>query len=140
MIVNQPPRRGLERRCERSGRVGDIVVDWRVEVGGLITGEKRRNEEEQLGLPLTEVAHEPGDEPGIPLLLAHETGWRVLSGADEPRAITGTADLDQPFCAAAHRADLLTQGRTPSSGATRAAQRTQHVAQVYTGVRTICGA
>ncbi len=126
MIVNQTTRRGFERRCQRTKGLGDIVVDWRMELGRLITREERRDEKQELRLTFVEVAKDPAQDPDVTLPLPDQRRGRMFPGRRQPRAIGRAPDLDEPFRPAADCADLLVQCRTAPPGPTGAAKRTHH--------------
>jgi hypothetical protein len=92
-----------------------------------VPGENRRDHEEQLRLPLVEVAHELYEQTQIALLLPDRRRWRMLAGAREVRAVAWALNLGEALGPAADGADLLTERRTPAPCASYAAEGTNHV-------------
>src|SRR5262249_31682748 len=104
----------------------DVGVDERLQLGRLVSHEKRTDEQKDLRLTFAEIAHQLYESADVALLLAHHDRGRMLARAREPRAVARTRDLHEAFGAAAHRADLVAERRTAASRATLAAERTQH--------------
>src|SRR5262249_21939398 len=113
-------------RCERVERVGDVLVDHRLEVRRAVFGEEHRHEEEQLRLPFVQIAHELHDEPQLALMTPDGNGRRKLALARRPRAGPGTRDLDEAFGATTDRTDLLTDSRTAAPRLSCSAKRANH--------------
>src|SRR5204863_657325 len=123
MIVDQAARCGFVGGSERAQRVGDIVVDSTLKLGGLVAYEKRGDEKEQLRLPAAEVAHALEHHAEVALLLTHGDCGRMLAGAGKPGTVARALDFDQALGAATHRTDLFAERRAAAARAPHAAER-----------------
>jgi len=127
MLVNQAARRRFVGGRERAERIGDVVVDGTLELGGLVANQERGDENEQLRLPAAEVAHALEHHAKVALLLSHGDRGRVLAGAGEPGTVTRALNFDQALGAATHRTDLFAERRAAATRAPHAAERTDHM-------------
>lgn len=128
MLVDHAPRRSLERGRQRTCGLGDVIVDERLQFGGLVVRDERADKKKQLRLAVVEVPHELHEQTDVSLLLTDSDGRRVFPGAGQPRAVGRTLDLDQAFCAATDGANLLSDGRTTSAGPADITQGANHSA------------
>lgn len=131
MFVDHAARRRFEGRGQRCRRFGHVVVHERLQFRRFVSREERVDEEEELRLALVEVAHELHEEAQVALLLPHLDCRGVLACAREPRAVGGALYLDESLRAAAHRTDLLADGRTAASRPSDAAQRANHTGIMF---------
>src|SRR5262245_65074968 len=96
MIVDDAADGGFVCGRQRTHRLHDIVIDERLELGRLIAGNERIDQEKELRLTLAEVAHEVDEQADVPLLLAYGDGRRVVAGARPPRRGRGAVNLYAP--------------------------------------------
>jgi len=127
MLVDDAARGGLESRRQRGGRFSHIVVNQRLQLRRLVPREKRGDQEEQLRLPMVEVAHELREHAHVALLLPDGHRRRMLAGAGQVRAVAWTLNLRQPLGAATNGANLLVERGAAAPRAPCAAQRTNHL-------------
>src|SRR6185503_560182 len=126
VLVDHAARRGLEGRRERAGAFLHILVEERLQLRRLVSGDEVGEQEEQLHLALRKIEHQRYQPREVALLLAHPRRRRMLARAREPHAVSRTVDLDQALGPAADRTNLLADGRTSAPGAPIAAQRADH--------------
>ena len=93
---------------------------------GLEARDKRVQQKEQLQLRFGHAAEGRHQNREVPLLLSLDGRRRVTVRAFEVHAIGRAGDFDQPFGAAADRADVLAHGGTGAAGLSDSAERTGH--------------
>src|SRR4051794_29680956 len=105
MLVYQAAEGSFESTCQRSCPFRNVGVEECLQVPRLIPQKKRVDGEKKRPLTFVEIAERGCQAADIQPLLAHGVRGRVLACGSEIDALGRTADLAQPFGAAAGCAD-----------------------------------
>ena len=130
MLVDDPARRGFERRRQRRGRIRDVEIDQRLQLRRSISHEKAGQREEELRLTFVEVPRSVEERADVTLLLSNDNGRRMLARRHQVRAVGATLNFDETLRAAADRANLVTEGGTRPPRFAARAQGTDHIRSI----------
>lgn len=136
MFVHDALRGSLQRGCERSSRLSDVVVDELLKPGGLMARRHRSQHEEQPRLPFGQSLEERQQHRAVDLLLPLNNRGGMTAGRQQITAVGWAVDFDDAFGAAAHRADLLPERRARAFGFSLVANGTHHLWQTDLSVQT----
>ena len=126
MLVDHPTAGGFVRRRQGPGRVSDITIDQRLKRIRRLRAYQAEQHEEQLLLPLGQIAQRGDDAYEIVLTLTLFDRGRVRPRGLEVTARRGTPNLYQSLGAAAHGADVVAECRAGAPGPACAAEWTHH--------------